>query len=164
MPDQPARRDTLNTLHNPNDILAECERLATAESEGRLTMVGDWTLAQNINHLAQLMHRTVDGFEPDLRVNPLLAWFMRTFLKHRLLTRFPPTGLKLKPAFQRVFIAKPTLDTETALDNMRRGVEKSNTTTTRHPSPILGELTLNEWNAFQSRHAEHHLSFAVIQN
>ncbi|WP_428387825.1 DUF1569 domain-containing protein [Mucisphaera sp.] len=163
MPDLPKRRDLLNKFSGPADILEECERLAACEREGRLVMVGGWTLAQNINHLAQLMHRTVDGFEPDLRVNPLLAWTMRTFMKKRLLTKLPPTGLKLSPAFQRVFIAEPSLETEAALDNMRKGVEKSKASNTRHPSPILGQLTIDEWNAFQSRHAEHHLSFAVPQ-
>lgn len=162
MTDKPARRPLLNTLHNPDDILAEAQRLADAQRDHRLTMLGQWTLAQNIEHIARLMHSSVNGF--SVSFPPPLRWFMRTFMKKRALTSLPPSGIPLFGAVRDALVPEPDITTDQALQNLARAVEQSNNTDTRYPSPLLGELSIDQWNAFQARHAEHHFSLAIIHD
>ena len=53
------------------------------------------------------------------------------------------------------------VSTEEGLVRLRAIVARWRQETPRHPSPLLGHLTPVQWEQFQLRHAEHHLSYAV---
>ncbi|MFO0951858.1 MAG: hypothetical protein U0835_12045 [Isosphaeraceae bacterium] len=54
----------------------------------------------------------------------------------------------------------PTSDAD-GFAAIRRGIHRLKTETHRKPSPLLGPLTVGEWNQLNCRHCELHLSFIV---
>src|SRR5687767_4288195 len=60
------QRRTLR-FENIDDALAEAERLAAAEREGRLDRAGKWPLGLTLGHLATWASFAFDGYPPAIR-------------------------------------------------------------------------------------------------
>lgn len=139
---------------NLQQVLADAQQ---AVAQG-YTPIGNWTAGQIFAHLAIGMESSIDGFK--FKVAPPLRWFMKTFLKKRLLQKGLPTGIKLTGDAERLLKPKPCTNQE-GLDRLRTAVHRLETETQRMPSPLLGDLDIEQWNQFHMRHAELHLGFLV---
>ncbi len=137
------------------DILADAEMLCSTRPVHAL---GNWELGSAIEHLARSIEMALDG------AHFKAAWYIRLigplFKKH-LLTRPMRAGFQLPGYAARVLIPEDECEMQEALRHLRSAVTRSLATTHRYPSPLIGPLTIEEWDQLHCRHAELHLSFFV---
>lgn len=136
-----------------DDLLADVRTLAAGEVE----MLGNWTLAQILGHLAVAYNGSIDGL--DLKVPWLMKKMVRLFMKNRFLEKDVPAGFQIPEKDKRALEPAPTTTTEDALTALEAAVERLKTDPDRVEHPVLGRLTKDEWTKFHLRHAEMHLSF-----
>ncbi|HUY91079.1 MAG TPA: DUF1569 domain-containing protein [Pirellulales bacterium] len=134
------------------DLLNDAERLAVSE----LRMLGNWSLGQVLGHLARVMEMSIDG--SDLKASWLVRLVARLFFRQRLLSGPIPPGFRVPRAAHDVLIPPP-MSSQAGLAELRRAVERLRHETDRAPHPVLGELSLDEWDSLHLRHAEMHMSF-----
>ena len=137
-----------------HEIIDDCERLAAAEC----TLLGNWSLAQIVRHLAQGIDCSFEGF--GFQVN----WFQRTFLgrlKLLWVLKFGmPRGVRLPESAMRLLpMSDP--DLAAALDHLRASIRRLETEIPTHRHPMFGRLTHDEARRLTLRHAELHLSYVV---
>ena len=140
-----------------SDLLLDAEMLAQSDAH----LLGNWTLGQICLHLARSMHASIDGLRVDV------PWWqrliVRLFYARRLLSGPMPAGLRLRPEAAKVLLPEPTA-IDDGLAALREAVERLSFETERARHPLLGEMSLDQWDSFHLRHAELHLSFAVPVN
>lgn len=140
-----------------DEVIAETHRLSASARAGTLKSVGNWSLAEMFDHLANLL-AVATG---DLRFTA--PWPVRvlgrTIGRRLLLGRDLRPGMALRGAAARLLPAEGvTLDAAEArllglLGRVRAGERLT------APSPLLGPLTHEEWTDLQLRHFGHHYSF-----
>ena len=141
-------------FHSLDDVLADLVAL-----EGKpLKTLGNWSVGQLLTHLAVPMNGAIDG----MKLSP--PWYIRlvarTF-KRRILNSASPPGFKLPKAAEAELIPGPTSESE-GFAAIRRGIQRLKAETHREPHPVLGPLTVGEWNQANCRHCELHLGFIVM--
>lgn len=134
---------------------------AEALSHGEVLTLGNWSLGQIFLHLALSIHASIDG--TGEQASWLTRLFARLFYARRLLDGPMPAGLRLPPGAARQVSPKP-VSVDKGLRALRKAVERIQFETDRAAHPVLGELSLDQWDSFHLRHAELHLSFAVPVN
>jgi Protein of unknown function (DUF1569) len=138
-----------------DDILAEVERLADAKE---MRALGNNSAGQILRHLATAMNKSIDGFTH--RPPAAVRFFLRVFLKRRILMRTMSAGFKL-PAAAQSEMWGPAVDLASGLTSIRQAIARLRTETPRQPHPAFGPLLPDEWLQLHCRHAELHLSFLV---
>jgi hypothetical protein len=136
-----------------DDLLADAERLAVSQTKS----LGNWSLGQILKHLSLSIDMMIDGGEFSLPAP--VRFVMRLLMKKRMLSRTLSPGFKLPKKASR-FIPPPT-STEDGLRMLRAAVQRVKGTSQRGLHPAFGKLTKHEWDEFQLRHCEMHLSFIV---
>jgi hypothetical protein len=140
---------------NLGDMLADAEVLCSSKP---VTALGNWRLGNALEHLARSMDMALDGaqFRPPWFVRMLGPW-----IKKRMLTQPMRPGFQLPAYAAKYLIPQYECEMHEALAHLHASVARSMATTHRHPSPLLGPLTVAEWDQLHLRHAELHLSFFV---
>lgn len=126
---------------------------------------GNWTLAQNCDHLRLFITYSLDGFPFKL---PFYIRLAGPFLKKRTLeSRKLPTGVKVPPALMPKVaedIARPE-NSSPDVEAANRLIEAIDRYTSYkgapQPSPLFGKLDRESWDQLHLIHAAHHLSFLV---
>ena len=157
----PATRPALSRrtlrFETMQEILDDCEHLIARPC----TMLGQWTLAQIIKHLAQGVDCFYDGF--DFTV----PWYTRSLLaplvRRRMLTRGLRAGVRVPDSARRLL---PQEDPEltVAMSHLRTAISRLEAEAPRHPHPFFGRMTHSDAKLLMLRHSELHLSFAVPQS
>jgi hypothetical protein len=119
--------------------------------------VGNWNLAQILQHLADAMNYSIDGF--PFKVNPVIRLIVKTFYKKRLIESDMPSGVKL-PKRAETFLPKDTISVSDALANLKAAIARFETEDPTAMNPFLGKLTREEWIRVHLNHAALHMSFA----
>jgi hypothetical protein len=140
---------------NLGDMLADAELLCSTKP---ITALGNWRLGRALEHLARSIEMSLDGakFRPPWYVRWLGPW-----IKNRMLTQPMRPGFQLPAYAARYLIPEDECEMHEALAHLHAAVTRLRATTRRHPSPVFGPLTLEEWDQLHLRHAELHLSFFV---
>jgi hypothetical protein len=139
-----------NTL---DDILADVERL----NQGTVRAVGNWSPGQNLKHLAIVMNGCIDGipFKAPFYIRAV-GWLMRNrFLKNPM-----PAGFDL-PKAAAAEMVPGDISWDEGMQQFRTAFQRVKTEPQRHPHPVLGALTREQWDQLHCRHCELHLSFLV---
>ena len=157
----------INTSRIPNrrklhfnsldEILADVDALAQAPS---IQPLGNWSPGQILNHLSKTMNYSIDGFPAQMPA--IIRFFMRLFMKNRLLNKPMSPGFKL-PKSASYMLPLPTVLNE-GLAQFRAAIQRQKTETRRVPSPFLGPFTNEDWTRLHCRHAELHLGFLIPAN
>ncbi len=140
-----------------DEVIAETASLGAAARAGALTTLGNWSLAEMFDHLANLL-AVATG---DLRFAAPwpLRLLGRTIGRRMFLGRDFKPGMTLRGAAARLLPAEGvTLDAAEArllglLGRVRAGERLTAS------SPLLGPLTHEQWTDLQLRHFAHHYSF-----
>jgi hypothetical protein len=139
-----------------DDVLMDAERLVAAAN---LQMLGNWTLGQMLGHLAAGLHMSLDG------VDHRPHWFIRLIgpliLKRRILGRFP-AGIKLPRPMEEKIVPQVPLRSEEGLRLLQEATKRFRSDTKRLPHAVFGKLSGAEWHQLHLRHAELHMSFAIL--
>lgn len=139
-------------------VLADAERLAA----GGTRQLGNWTLGQNLMHLATVFEKSIDGtnFRPGWlfrRVGRLVV----PYWKHWVLRRGLPAGIRPPVWMFKEVAPSDLVTTEEGLRALRRAVGRLKTESERDWEQSFGVFTRDEWDRFHMRHAELHLSYCV---
>ncbi len=136
-------------------VLADAGRMERAETR---TTSGNWTAAQNVQHIAETVDRSIDGFEKlapeEIRRQAIPR--LNGMLKDGF-----PAGILIPPDMQEGLPAS-TVTWEEALENLRRAVARTRTETMNADHPFLGPMSHKQWGQFHCRHAELHFSFVHL--
>jgi len=141
-----------------DEVLAEAEHLAVIPTR----QLGNWTLGQNLMHLAKVYEKSIDGtdYRPGWFVRSL-APFIVPFWKWWVLRHGLPAGIR-PPAFMFREVAPPNeVSTEDGLQAFRRAISRLKSESHRDHQQCFHLFTRDEWDRFHIRHAELHLSFIV---
>lgn len=140
-----------------SDLLRDAEALAAAERAGTLRHLGNWTLGQAFGHIASWMSYPYEGFPV-----PRAPWFVRLIVgmrKQKYLNEGMPAGVRIPGAAEGTY-GTEVLTTEAGLARLRAAAERlQRGERPVHPSPVFGEVTMDECTRMNLRHAELHLSF-----
>jgi hypothetical protein len=139
------------------DLLNDAERLAVCETQ----TLGNWSPGQALGHLSRVMEMSIDGSE--LKAPWLVRVVARLFFRQRFLSGPMPSGFRLPRAAQQVLVPEAQ-DIQTGLAELRRAVGRLHDELDRAPHPVLGELSLDEWDSLHLRHAEMHMSFLLPES
>ena len=121
--------------------------------------VKKWSLGQNAQHIAKMMEGSLDGF--GFKFFVLFRMFARLF-KDRVLAGPMPRGIKGGASRRfKPFLAEEHVTDDQGVDRLRHAVSRLHKEPQRFPSPLLGDLTRDEWTRFHLRHAEMHLGHIV---
>jgi len=147
------------SLKTIDDAIAEAERVAAADREGRARTLGNWTIGQIFGHLATWANYAFDG-------TPMAApWFVRLIaraMKNRFLNKGIPAGGKI-PRVPGGTFGTDVLSTDEGLERFCKAFGRLKTETPTQPSAAFGHLTPEEHVKLNLRHAELHLSFVQIE-
>jgi hypothetical protein len=135
------------------DLLDDARHCA---ADGYVT-IGNWSVSQIYHHLSVSLHASIDGFGfMAFWPKRLLA---RIFFKNRFLTQSFQPGVTIPGKMKRL---EPTdMPAEDALTQLATAIERYQANPKRAPHPLFGQLTSEECDQFQLRHAELHMSFIV---
>lgn len=137
-----------------DDLLADAERLAA----GPVETLGNWSLAQILDHLASTHEASIDGGLPNFPapMRLMLRWF---FLRKFIDGAIPP-GFTIPDNAKPIVEPSSEAETQGALDRLRATCERCKSEPNRVPHPGFGKITREQWDKFHFRHAEMHLGFA----
>ena len=123
--------------------------------------LGNWGVAQIIDHVALGMELPINGYPPFFQKMPLpLKVFGRLFKGYLLKKGFSP-GIQPKGEMKTFFTPREGVTTEQALERFNAAIERFQAGETIPVNPMLGKLTKAQWEQFNCRHAELHFSFIV---
>jgi hypothetical protein len=140
-----------------HELIADAEILAQSEA---LTL-GNWSPGQIFLHLARTMNASIDGLDGKASLWSRLS--ARFIYGRRLLSGPMPAGMRLPADAAERLLPEP-IDAEDGLAALREAVERLSFETERAPHPLLGEMSLDQWDNYHLRHAELHMSFALAIN
>lgn len=138
-----------------DDVYADAERLAGIE----VRTLGNWSYAQILDHLAKAMGVMIEG-TPTMFPMPL-RFIMRLTMKRKMLRETLPPGFKYPAEWAPKIGPSQTVTVENALESLRTAIERLKATPHRAPHPGFGKMGPGEWDTFQLRHCEQHMSFVV---
>lgn len=133
-----------------SEILADAEAIARAP----VRTSGTWTAGQIVQHIADAMYASLDGF--PLKA-PMAARLKARATRGVVLKRGFPTGVKLRGDLEAFLPA--TVPLEKALERLRSAADRIEREEMTEDHPFFGRLTHKEWIALHCRHAELHFSF-----
>ncbi|HVC93184.1 MAG TPA: DUF1569 domain-containing protein [Pirellulales bacterium] len=136
------------------DLLNDADRLNC----GEVRLLGNWTLGQIFGHLSRSMETSIDGI--SYKAPWPIRVIVRLFMRQRMITRPMSAGFTLPSRAAEFLVPGPT-STDEGLAGLRTAIQRLHDETERAPHPVLGEMSLDEWDSFHLRHAEMHMSFAV---
>jgi hypothetical protein len=135
-----------------DEILADADVLC----RGRVRTLGNWTAAQIVQHVADLMHASLDGMD-HIR----LPWYMRAggrLFKRNLINGRMPPGFK-SPRQMASLAPRDGAELDAAMERLRSAAARFRTERATTNSPFLGPMTHDDWVKLHCRHAELHFSF-----
>ena len=141
---------------NFEDALADAERLASME----VRTLGNWSFGQILKHMSVAVDMMIDG--GPFKFPKPVQFILRLLMKKKMLTQTLSPGFKLPKS------ANALLPVETSVADglklFRTAVQRAATETKRAPHGAFGVMGTGEWDQFQLRHLEMHMSFVVPTN
>lgn len=131
-------------------ILAEVSGLAC----GHQTL-GNWTLAQICNHLADTQEFSVESGEPDIKTSALYRTTVGRIALGALL------WFRWIPERQGDLTPPAAAEFETALSRLQGTIRRISSEPMIARHPIFGRLSQGQWRQFHLHHAAHHLGFVI---
>jgi len=136
---------------NYDELLADAEQLAGQPVQ----TLGNRAHAQNYKHIAMSLDTSIDG--SSFMMPAPARWLMSLLMKKKFLTKTIPPGFKTS----KELVASENTTLEESLSDLRRAVERQKNESNRAIHPGFGRISRDEWNQFNLRHAEEHMSFIV---
>jgi Protein of unknown function (DUF1569) len=137
------------------DIVVDANRLAA----GPHRALGNWSLPQVLKHLGNAMQSSIDG--QGFPVKWYLRWLGPVVIKPWLIKGPFPAGFQLPRSGAAKLVAQDTTTLDEGMAALLAGIERLAREASRVSHPVVGKLTVLEWDQFHLRHAEMHMSFIL---
>ena len=134
---------------NYDDLLADVESLAGKP----IRTLGNWTQPQIYKHLAMSLDSCIDG--AGFALPAPMRWIMSLLMKKKFVHGVLPSGYKAPASF----VPSEQTGLEEALGELRRAIQRVKSDKTRAIHPAFGTISADEWDQFNLRHSEMHMSF-----
>ena len=128
-----------------------------AMSHQEVNTLGNWSFLQIVDHLTKSIQTMIDG--TDFSYPAPMQWLMRLLMKKRMLTKTISPGFQLPEKLKGVLPSEGEWNMQETLDKFREAIQRAKEESHRSPHGGFGKLTREEWDQFQLRHCEMHLSF-----
>ena len=138
-----------------DEALAEVDKLAEAERQGKLRCLGNWSPGQNLGHLASWIDYSYDGVPFK---TPFFVKLVMRPMKRRMLYKPMRAGLRI-PSLPGGTAGIDPMSFEEGLGRFRRTFTRLKNEPPQRPHALFGLLTHDEWINAHLRHAELHLGF-----
>jgi hypothetical protein len=138
------------------DLKAEIDRIASTSTQ----VSGNWTAGQIIEHLASTMRMAITrnlGWKAPL----LMRILSPICFKKKFLTQTIPSGFNIPDGAKHLFAPPEKASIQEAAETFNKAYENYINSSFVAKHPFLGKLTRDQWDQFQLRHAEMHLSFVM---
>ena len=136
-----------------DDLLADLATLASGPTE----VLGNWSFAQICRHLAVALNGSIDGV--PFRASLPMRIMATLLMKKRFLTKTLPAGFQIPVTAKAIVEPGDSVELQEQLTALREAIERVKTDKTRARHPFFDELTTEQWDQFNLRHAELHMSF-----
>jgi hypothetical protein len=141
------------SYQNYDQLLADVETLAGKNVD----MLGNWSFPQIIEHLAIALETSIDGL-------PFRApWLFRTigklFLKKKFLHQSLPPGFQIPDDAKSTVYPDDAKSLDDALEHLRTSIARCKQEDHRADHPLFDKISREDWDLFNLRHAEMHMSF-----
>lgn len=140
-----------------DDVLREAEKLAAAESQGKLCYSGTWTLGQIFGHLATWIDYAFDG--TPLKPPFIIKLMVKMMGKRKFIDQPMRAGVRI-PKVEGGTLGIEPLSTAEGLARLRASIERLKREAPQSEQVFFGKLTHLEWIKLNLRHAELHLGYA----
>ncbi|QDT68136.1 hypothetical protein MalM25_10520 [Planctomycetes bacterium MalM25] len=137
------------------DLLADAEQMASI----KVRTLGNWSYPQILDHLAKSLNKMIDG--PGFMLPMPVRFIMRHTVMKKMVNEALDPGFKFPASVAKDFTPDATTELGPALDSLRAAIERVNSDPTRAKHPGFGTVTTAEWDGFQLRHCEMHMSFVL---
>ena len=137
-----------------DEMLADAEQITS----GPVRCMGNWSAGQILKHLAIAVESAITG------VDYTHPWYIRLtarLMKRHFLNCTMEPGFQMPQAMKAEFMPPDDVSIGDGLSALRQSVTRFRAATELAPSKIFGQMTRDEAEKFQLRHAEMHLSFLV---
>src|SRR5438552_655805 len=124
-------------FNNIDDLMAEVDRLVESERAGKLVRLGNWTLGQNLGHLATWTEFSFTG--APLRPPFLIKLILRT-RKKKFLSGAMPAGVKI-PRVPGGTLGTDPMPSDDAAARYRAALRRLASEPPQLPNVIFGRLT-----------------------
>jgi hypothetical protein len=135
------------------ELLADADRLSARPVKS----LGNWSAGQVYRHVGSVIIGSIDGL-------PLaFPWYLRLaarLFKDKILSAPMPAGYKLPPGASEALVPPP-ISTEEGLAELHSAVRRVVREQRRARHPLFGDITREEWDRLQLKHASLHMSFLV---
>ncbi|MEK6249233.1 MAG: DUF1569 domain-containing protein [Planctomycetales bacterium] len=138
-----------------DELLADAQRLAGT----KVHTVGNWSYGQILDHLSKACHGMIDGM--DFKIPAPARLMMRLLMKKKMLTQQIPPGFQIPSSVKAAVEPVESISVEKALASFSVAIERCKAESKRSLHPAFGNMTCEEWDLFQLRHCEMHMSFVV---
>ncbi len=143
-------------------LSADLNAVQHAHDRGTMTVLGNWSAGQILQHCAKLIQFALDGFPS--KAPWIVRFLFTTFLKKRALKDIPmDPGMNL-PKQAAFMLPSDDVSFDQGMQDMRDVVARLKAgNRMEQPSPILGELTHDQWMGMVLRHCAMHHSFIALE-
>lgn len=143
--------------NSPDDLMKDVDALVAADRTGTLRRTGNWTLGQNLNHLACWSSYPYDGYPQGLAAPWIIKVLLKPF-KNKYINQGLPSGKRIPGSPEGTYGCEP-MPLDEGLSKFHAAWARLRKAPPAVPNVIFGPLTHDEWIALNLRHAELHLSF-----
>ena len=133
-----------------DELLADAKRFSGPE----VHRLGNWSPGQIYEHLARALDSSIDGAGFSLPAP--VRWIMSLLMKRKFLEKELPAGFKTTDQF-----TPEETSAEEGIASLQRAIARQQQESKRASHPAFGNIGREEWNDFNLRHAEIHMSFLI---
>ena len=146
-----------------DELKAELDRIDAAHAAGNLGKTGNWSPAQNLEHLGSFWTCSLDGFPPGKPPLPLRIMAQLLFKKKAVAGGSPPPGFPI-PKGVSLLIPDENVELAGASEKLRNCIHSTENGDAYVPeSPLFGKVTREQWTTMHLGHCALHLGFVDIQ-
>jgi hypothetical protein len=128
--------------------------------QGEVKALGNWSAAQNIEHVAKGIEAPIQGYPPSFKV-PVFFRIVGPMIRGMLIRKGMNPGIKAAGPVAEFFAPSPDATINTSMQRLRDAVAAFKEGTPIPRNPMFGKMDKSEWEQFNCRHAELHFSFIV---
>ena len=148
-----------------DDLKADLDRLDAASAAGGLGKTGNWSPAENLDHLAKFWNCSLDGFPPGKP--PLIMRVMCQLLLKKKATTLgnqSPPGFKIPKGVSH-FAPSGDATYEQSAEALRTCIARVERGDSYVPaSPLFGNVTGEQWTNMHLGHCAMHMSFISVDS
>ncbi|MCK4873896.1 MAG: DUF1569 domain-containing protein [Phycisphaerales bacterium] len=134
-----------------NCILGDVRKL----SQGDVRSTGNWKPGQIVQHIADQINRSIDGFEQRM---PIVFRLVGSLIRKRVIRKPMKPGIRLPERFEAM-LPPDDISFEQAAANIEQTIGRLKDKRMTAAHPLFGRLTHEQWMRLHCHHAEMHLSF-----